>query len=309
MKADRWLSSLRDNWRSPYWWRGSVLQFLGGLYYRKIKGNAGEYVMEKDWDNLLVLDACRLDLYKEVANPDCDSMVSRGAATPEWLRENFQGRSYPDTVYVTSNPYVDVVVEDVFFRTYSVWEELWDGEKGTVMPGELAEKAEEVASKHTDKRLIVHFMQPHHPFIGEHKITDTAWKIPDKEDSKVGIDEKGLTPWQGLERGKTEKEELWQAYADSLQEVYPVAKELGRKLEGKTVITSDHGNMMGERVFPLVSDYGHRPGILTWENTEVPWDVLPFKNRKTIREDEVSSREKEQSDEEIKEKLEALGYS
>ena len=35
-------------------------------------------VMEEEWDYLVILDACRLDLFREVVDPQCPSVLSGG---------------------------------------------------------------------------------------------------------------------------------------------------------------------------------------------------------------------------------------
>lgn len=288
------LDEVRDNGTSTTWWRNRFLhRVVGDLWFGRITGNTGEYVMEKDWDTLLVLDACRLDLYRDVANPDCESIRSRGAATPEWTTENFEGRSFPDTVYVTANPYVSIITDSEFHARYDLWNEAWDQEKGTIPPEYVADRAREVAAAHPNKRLIVHFMQPHQPFV-DSDLPGSFWNV-------------GESPWDALQEGTVDDSAILDAYADNLRVVYPVAKELGMELPGKSVITSDHGNMLGERVWPFpVREYGHRESIYTPENVRVPWDVLPFETRKTITAGETMTEREITAD--VTDRLADLGY-
>ena len=287
---------IRENGLSSAWWKNRFLhRVVGDIWFRKIVGNRGEYVAEKDWDNLLVLDACRLDLYRKEANPDCGVVRSRGAATPEWMAENFEGRSFPDTVYVTANPYVSIITEGEFHARIDLWEEAWDDEEKTVLPEVVAERAREVSEEYPDKRLIVHFMQPHQPFIG--------WELPG---SFWNASE---SPWDALRDNTVDSREILEGYVDNLRAVYPVARELGLDLPGKSVITSDHGNMLGERVRPFpIRDYGHRKGIYTDENVLVPWDELPFETRKEITAGGTESDYREVTAE-VTDRLADLGYA
>lgn len=57
--------------------------------------------MDADWDNLLILDSCRYDLFSEVAVEDglkgeLTTFRSRGSSSSEFLKENFAGRTYDD---------------------------------------------------------------------------------------------------------------------------------------------------------------------------------------------------------------------
>ena len=65
-------------------------------------------VMKEDWDNLIILDACRYDYFKEKQKNirgELESVVSRGAHSSEFIEKNFLGRKLHDTIYVTANPY------------------------------------------------------------------------------------------------------------------------------------------------------------------------------------------------------------
>jgi len=289
------LAEVREHGTSPTWWKNRFLhRVVGDVWFRRVAGNAGEYVMERDWDNLLVLDACRLDLYRAVVDPDCEAVRSRGAVTREWVAENFAGRSFPDTVYVTANPFVSKVTDEEFHARYDLWREEWDDETGTVLPEVVAERAREISGDHPDKRLVVHFMQPHQPFVGS-DLPGSFWNVDD-------------SPWDALQEGAVDEAAVREAYADNLRLVAPVARELGDELPGKSVITSDHGNMLGERVGPFpVRDYGHRHSIYTPENVCVPWDELPFETRKTVTAAETTAGDRVTGD--VADRLADLGYA
>lgn len=167
-------SKAKEKWSDVYWWRKTVFPFVARsivcFYYQKIVGNKGIYVMEEDWDNLIVLDACRYDLFKEVANTGTDYRISRGSFTPEFLIENFDGRKYYDTVIVTANPYVDKLVKESFYKVISVWKDGWDGKYNTVLPQTMLKYGLKAEKMYPDKRLIVWFLQPHEPFIEDPEI-------------------------------------------------------------------------------------------------------------------------------------------
>ena len=48
--------------------------------------------MKEDWDNLIVLDACRYDMFKEIntIKGNLERGISRGSATSQFLIENFE---------------------------------------------------------------------------------------------------------------------------------------------------------------------------------------------------------------------------
>lgn len=43
----------------------------------------------------------------------------------------------------------------------------WDRKTQTVLPEDMVKKAIEVHKKYPDKRLVIHFVKPHLPYIGE----------------------------------------------------------------------------------------------------------------------------------------------
>ena len=66
----------------------------------------GINIFDEDWDTLVVLDACRYDLFKQV-NPlegQLHRFHSRGCHTGEFVQQNFLDGSFLDAVYISSNP-------------------------------------------------------------------------------------------------------------------------------------------------------------------------------------------------------------
>ena len=243
----RWLKS-----RSWYYFR---------RYYAKIKSNRGIFVMAEDWDNLIILDACRYDTFKEVTGIDVDYRISRGSGTEEFLIENFANRKFNDTIYVTANPQVDVFVRDSFYKVISVWKYSWDNELNTVLPQTVVDYALEAKERFPDKRLIIHFIQPHYPFIKDPEIKFEDWK-----------------------KGRISLDEIYKAYKRNLEAVIPYAFQLAKALDGKSVITSDHGEAFGEWALPFPVkvvthlNYIHIPVLV-----KVPWLVFESEERREIR--------------------------
>jgi len=68
------------------------------------------------------------------------------------------------------------------------------------------------------------------------------------------------TTWMQIITGHVdiERDEIWDAYKNNLKLVLPSVRELVDELTGKMVITSDHGNMFGERSSPIpYREWGH----------------------------------------------------
>lgn len=295
---------------------------VGPVQQRLAGGNDGAYVLGQDWDNLLVLDACRYDLFNQIRfkrsiEGDLRTVRSRGSDSPEFMRENFAGRDLTDTVYITANPHEKRVLDEPFHHTDRVWVDGWDDEEGIVLPETLADRARAADEAFPNKRLIVHFMQPHVPFIGESRL-ETPESTMDGFRNMV-LDEPadvafGDSVWEALQTGDLEPELFWEAYRDNLIRVLDTAIPLARELPGKTVITADHGNALGERAWPLpVRVYFHPSKVRMPVLNDVPWFVPPYSGRKAIVAGEASDAEadvtgEDEEAETVEARLAALGY-
>lgn len=285
-----------------------LIQAYNRLKHGEPYNTNGIDVMAKDWDNLMILDACRYDLFKEYNTIDGDlsAVESRGSATPEWLYGNFHGRELWDTVYVTGNPMLYRRQENVdveFHDTVEVWQgDGWDETEGTVRPETMAEAILEAAGTYPNKRLLCHFMQPHYPFIGGDGGFGQGFIMQKNED--------GLEPWLQLKLGRldVDREAIWDAYTENFRIVLPTVRDLVKELNGKSVVTSDHGNMLGERT-GLVREWGHPPHVYTSELVRVPWLECSTANRRKILSAEPSRGGSDPEREAVvQDRLSELGY-
>jgi hypothetical protein len=278
------------------------LRELNRYYYtrgRKQEYNKkGNDIFEEDWDNLIILDACRFELFEEKKDfGKLEKRISRGSSTFEYMKGNFQDRDLLNTVYVTANPHFTHMKNELDTEIFEV-EDVWGGEgwndiEDTVMPEKVKEQALKSYEEFSDKRLVVHFMQPHYPFLSDNQ------NIPSGV-SKI---------WHKVFQGDidVDPEDAWDAYEDTFDRVWEQVEDLLEELDGKTVITADHGNVYGERVSPIpVKEWGHPIGIYDEKLVKVPWLVIEG-DRRDITESQGSEGE-DVDEEEIKEKLGALGY-
>jgi len=282
-RVKRFLSEFKNNWRDGYWWKTKLRDIVVVNYFRYVIGNRGEYVMKKDWDNLIILDACRYDLFVEVSGLKPDYIISRGSCTAEFLRENFQGNKFRDTIYITANPMIDLLVRDCFYKVIPVWKYEWDEELNTVLPESIVKYAIKTEEKYPDKRLIIHFMQPHQPFIDYPELSRHGFKDIRLVAEGMRPQFEPTNPWYDADRGKLNFKILWKAYKKNLEIVLPHAFYLANKLRGRNVITSDHGEAFRRLLFPLPIRIAEHPeGIHIPELVKVPWLVIENGGRKKI---------------------------
>jgi hypothetical protein len=147
---------------------------LNRLYHRRL--NTADYntdgvdFMSEDWDVMIILDACRFDTFKDQngIEGDLQMKTSRGSNTKEFLVGNFAGRDFPDTVYVTANPQLQWNdIKTGFHHIENIWQgDGWNEQLGTVHPNTMSNIVKDLADRYRNKRFIVHFMQPHCPFVG-----------------------------------------------------------------------------------------------------------------------------------------------
>ncbi|WP_411966225.1 hypothetical protein [Haloferax sp. YSMS24] len=285
---------------------------LNRLYYSRLDRRSfnhdGVDVLAEDWDNLLILDACRYDMFEEqnTLPGRLEKRISRGSHTVEFLKGNFTGRDLTDTVYVTASPQLFARRDELdatFHDVVNVWiEEGWDQSIGTVLPETMTRRAIEVSEQYPDKRLIVHYLQPHYPFINAPELNVRS----PFEDAGKKADIWG----ELMEKKRTiAPEAIWAAYRDNLDIALAAVEELMDTLPGRTVVTSDHGNMIGERAAPIpIREWGHPPGIHTKELVTVPWLVYDNGRRKEIVAGESVETNDAVSSDVVSDRLENLGY-
>jgi hypothetical protein len=262
-------------------------------------------VLDRDWDTLVILDACRYDYFKthnEIPG-DLGPAVVDGNQSWEFMQNNFVGRQAHDTVYVTANPFADQLPEGTFHYVDYLLDH-WDSEIGTIFPEDVRKAAIDANRTYPNKRLIVHFMQPHRPYLGP-----TADELRSRVDLK-GFRNRGdgVQIWGAAKQRDVTVSEIRQAYAETLDIVLEETAELVETLDGKTVITADHGEMLGERICPITSRvWGHSEGFGTRQLRTVPWLSVEGDERRSVTADTPETSE-ELQDDSVSERLEALGY-
>lgn len=312
---------IAQNWDDPWWVRMRFQDHVIGRIQRA-RYEGGIDVMEEDWDILLVIDACRHDLFENTVLDgdtfdDYQVKKSKASATMEWMDLNFSDGEWGDTVYISANPWITKKAPDSFHHIENLWVTNRDlttreldksqtlkqagvdtGE--TISATETTNIALEIAGEYPNKRLIVHYLQPHAPYIGN---PDGTEKSDDEIDPHL---HPGRPHWEGT----IDSQECWEEYKNNLEYVMYHVWRLLDEVEGKAVVTSDHGEMFGERIDPfLMRGYDHPLGLRTPELVNVPWAVLD-RERRTIKDDGVNCHSiSEGQMEEVNDRLRNLGYA
>jgi len=215
---------------------------------------------------IIVLDACRYDFfekaYREFLEGELLRVRSANSTTPYWLKETWTG--YYDAVYVSANPFIvpnppersrtgDEIRRWLgnynprahFKRIVPLYLTDWDEELGTVRPEVVVRRALE----NLYPRMVVHFLQPHYPYIGRKKILGDGRKIVAK-----------------IRRGEIGFGEVLEAYTENLRLALRCARQLiDVAPHGAVAVTSDHGEILRpDRV-------EHPPNTFTPELIVVPW--------------------------------------
>jgi hypothetical protein len=277
-----------------------IMTALNRIHYNQFFNSAGNSngvnIFEKDWDNLIILDACRFDAFQQIADlpGETTKVESIGSATPEFIARTFKNKSYYDTVYYTANGWYTKLKDEMGFGVHHhefLPRDIYDGL--STHPETVRKAALQAVEKYPQKRLIAHFMQPHKPYLGP--VSEEMTQVGDLH----------LT----MAESKISDRRLKKAYDDTLKIVLEEVEQLLTELPGKTIVTADHGELLGERQFPIpVKRYGHYQGIYVPELVEVPWHTHFKGERRDIQEDKPNVPQESEQIKEAKELLHDLGY-
>lgn len=287
----------------------------------------GTHIFEKDWDVLVVLDACRVDAIKEVANEydfidDVDAIWSLGSTSHEWYAQTFirnYEKQFSKTALITSNPNAESLLRERDHPPRHITPFLatdWD----TITEEDLAymERTRHherpfddisdsapvstdiqapryitdrgiVAGRKNYEKIILHYFQPHRPFITN---------LVRQGKPMTYIEDK---PYEAIKEGKTTVDEVWPLYLENLRLVLDSVENLLRNIDAeKVAITADHAELIGE-----LGQYGHFQSIPHPKLKKVPWIETTAKDQHIRDPDEEFTIK---DGENVNEQLEALGY-
>lgn len=242
------VGGLDSLWRPPYY------KFLHQVERFQ---DPGMSIYDLNWDLLIILDACRRDLLEEVADGyeflrTVKRIRSLDSMTPAWMERTFvpkRSGDMADTYYLCANPFSGQKLDATDFRTLDeIWRYAWDDEHDTVMPGPVTDRAINLKRSTDPERLLVHYIQPHWPFVNAMDLTKGGGMRLD-EFGRYNRDE----VWERLRRGEVSKASVWEGYRDNLTLALDSVETLLENVDAdRVLITSDHGNAFGE-----YGVYGH----------------------------------------------------
>lgn len=230
--------------------------------------NQIERIKDKKWDNLIILDACRFDYFKEVLKENYLDINMRGKLikanshskhTGEWYKNNWSKKN-KDVILISQHPRAwKEKLDKNFFKTYPLWKrDDW------IILDIYLEKMKKVMNQYNNKKILVHLTPPHLPY------RDNEGKEFLNKIYKVGG---GPKVYQKVREygNKNGWNKLIYYYKKNILKCIKLIDKYINDLTGKIVITADHGELIGEDRF-----YGHNrshPKIF-----RVPW----FEIRKEI---------------------------
>ena len=225
-------------------------------------------MLERDCFCLIVLDSARADFFRNVLHmfdhlKDTCELAYKEAwidwcNTTTWFKTVFSDGPY-DLVYVSGNPIVYKFATGKFRAFIHAFKECWEEKLRTVLPSCICKKV----MLHLYPRMVVHFLQPHYPYLG--------LKLPEHV-VRIGLDaERALS---AAVKAGVPLDEIKRAYIAALKwGIAHVVKLVERLPHNLIIVTSDHGELFGEEgrwAHPSMPDTDIRHPALH----VIPWLVI-----------------------------------
>jgi hypothetical protein len=263
----------------------------------------GKNIFDENWDACIILDACRYDLFRSTARKhtvwhDFDTVErawSLASTTQQWAPRTFNRtpeKILKNTAYVTSNANIECSSSVELGAIDHVWQYASKPNK-KVDSSTVTNRAASYIQSDEFEQVVIHYALPHAPFphcIGKYD------SQPSEEPGST------QTVWKGLRDGRFGQEEIWKDYQLALKRGLGEVKRVINHVNGRILVTSDHGNLLGEWGF-----YGHPHSMLLPSVRRVPWATAEGDGKESLREMSRSDiKVKEETSRE--EHLKMLGY-
>lgn len=270
---------------------------LDSMAYLSSNLSQRKLIEQEEWDYLIVLDGCSYEYFERLNRipGKLSCVISPATGTGMWAMRTWT-RHY-DAVYISANPHINssgyapvpnsgymrIFDPSNFRRIIDVWNnKLW------LMP----EKVNSYTISNMYPHMIIHYLQPHAPFIGDPKLP-------------LGGPE-SVRNW--LAKNNLGVEYYRRGYESNLEIVLKAIKSLLPYLDGKVVITADHGYWDGSSGKFCHEGYGSYlqrvPWLEVFEEGRKKYDLSEAYEEEVKTNEMPISREKE----EIRSRLRSLGY-
>lgn len=263
---------------------------------------------EREWDHMVVLDAARFDVFRDTYSDFLEGELkpvrSNASATPEWVHKNFDGSM--NIEYFSANPFINsldhpidtpgnvrysTVPSEHVREVHDLWDTHWDDESGTVLPKDVAQIYMETETR---GRTVIHFMQPHKPFLGHgsggvlregfRQLKSTGEMsafqrltgrygpaIADRVFRSSIVTEIGLLSGLDIRSmakalGGDTREVMMRYHRENMERALARVENLVDNMDGSIVVTSDHGEAFGEQ-----GVWGHDTETHIQPLVKVPW--------------------------------------
>jgi len=277
---------------------------------RSVNGRINQWrstnAYEREWDLLVLLDCATVQMMQEVADGydfvgEVGEHFSPGTTSAEWMRNTFTDRYREEmsrTVHVTGNTASEEFLEsDQFRHLEEVWLDGWDDELGTIPARAITDRAIYYDRKLSPDRLIVHYMQPHPPFVPRQDVEAS-------EVRRYGISGDGMDVADLHFEAGYDRETLWDAHVENLEYVLDdVSLLLSNVSADRAVLSADHGQAFGEG-----GAWGHGPGERVDVLRKVPWCVTSASDTGEYEPEYEEGERNVEPDLSTEEKLKSLGY-
>jgi len=265
---------------------------------------SGRSIFEEEWDVCLILDAARADELERFRDEfDWLETVGRfsslASCTWNWVPRTVEATPsdiLQRTTYVTANPFSEeLTAPGTFGEIDPVYSYAWDDSLGTVRPRPVTDRAIHHWQQHDPDRLLVHYLQPHVPFLAD-------GAEPLGRENFTHDQESTHDAWDRVTLGDLDRDVAIDRYRQTLARALDDVDLLLSSIDVESVIvTADHGEAFGESWL-----YGHPQGIDLPCLTHVPWIETTAVDE---NEYEPAEYETERSDVSADEQLRALGYT
>lgn len=305
---------------------------------RFVSQRYGENVYNRDWDVLIILDAAQYKIVREMSDEydyieSVDRLKSRGSHSSEWcyntfvtdwneFQEDIQRTNYitgnvitslilngaSDMEFLDDDEYIDEAVNETDdherinrLKSYHpVWKGSLDIDEDYIPPDLLTNRFLDYLPEITEEdRTILHYMQPHTPFVNANSEETRVW--PNNNDS-VSMFNTERSVYQELMNNYRANHEYILDHLRILLNQIPNDMEV--------VVSADHGNITNE-ILGVPYTFGH-PNYVFFSRDlrHVPWIRIDQSKAQDPGSElsDISYNNDTHSSEEVLDRLEHLGY-